>query len=366
MSTIQRSSENQMPSNTDTATVTELKTGKSGELKAMSTIQRSSENQMPANTADTAPELKKSKNIAQKGTPENLDAFSRTSDFIAAWGAGRFNSEDTDAVYAALAEFCTEDAIVDASSAAHSGIPEYKVHHGFAGMKVWFDFLGSFSFEGIEMSQVKGPSPNEVWMRFSSPKSVCKATGKSTSGHSISVFTWEGGMCTKLTNILYNPALIAAICSEEDVPIPPTVQLPAFEPHPSPMEPFAEIMALWGAGELNKAEVRREHFVVDAVDDLTDPALPDVLKAYRGIDGTGVWMDYVSSTLEVSNVEVVPVVGLKPGCVIAYMTWDMKHKTTSKEAKGVQQYNELAYDVHGKLVYARHYWVNAPLLASIY
>jgi len=180
------------------------------------------------------------------------------------------------------------------------------------------------------------------------------------------VFTWESDKCTKLAVIIYNPATIAAIRSKEDVPIPPAVQLPAFEPHPSPMEPFAAIMSLWGAGELNKAEVRRKHFVVDAVDDLTDTALPDVLKANRGIDGTGTWMDYVSTTWEVRNVEAVPVVGLKQGCVMARMTWDMKHKTTGKEAKRVQQYIELAYDVDGKFVHARHYWVNAPLLASIY
>merc|ERR1711988_1467379 len=77
---------------------------------------------------------------------------------------------------------------------------------------------------------------------------------------------------------------IAAIVSAEDVPIPPAVELPSFSPHANPLEPYGEKMALWGAGEFLKAEVRREHLVPDCVDDLTDGALPSVLKPYVGVD----------------------------------------------------------------------------------
>lgn len=337
----------------------------------MSTLQKSdSENQVPGNVeAGATPELKKSKSDHVAGgvlPAKSVSAVERTSELIAAWGAGRFNADDADARFAAFAEFCTEDVVVDASAAAHSGVPAYKVHNGFAGLKEWFDFLSGFSFEGLEMSYVAGPAPNEIWLRGSSSMATYKPTGKGTPFYIFSVYTWEGDKLTKLTILPHNPAAVAAICSEQDVAIPSTVQIPAFEPNPNPLEPFAEKMALWGAGEFLKEEVRREHIAADAVDDQTDSALPDVLKPYRGIDGMGESVEYADKTWEYSNVDAVPIVGLKPGCVHVRISMDIKHKKTGKEAKGLQQYNEFAYDVDGKFVYARHFWVNAPLLASIY
>jgi len=334
----------------------------------MSTIQkRDSENHMPVNSiAGAPPELTKSKSSELKAAPEKQNAVGRTTNFLSAWGAGRFNSEDTDAVYSALAEFFTEDCIADVSSAAHSGVAAYKVHHGFAGLRDWFDFLGGFDFEGIGMSHVEGPTPNEIWMKFSSTNAVCKATGKSVPSLCFTVLTWEGDKCSKLQLIPYNPASVAAVCSKEDAPIPAFVKLPAFEPHPKPLEQFGEKMALWGAGEFSKPEVRSEHIVADCVDDLTDSVLPDLFKAYVGPDGIGESIDHQVTMWELSNIDAVPIVGLAPGCVMARVTFDVKHKTTGKEAKGVQQYNEFAYSADGKIVSGRHYFVNAPLLASIY
>lgn len=43
------------------------------------------------------------------------------------------------------------------------------------------------------------------------------------------------------------------------------------------------------------------------------------------------------------------IAGLKPGCVMQRMTFDVMHKTTNKEAKGVQMYNEVAYNIEGML-----------------
>lgn len=340
----------------------------------MSTLQkRDSENQVPINVETGAtPELKKSKSdkaaggvLPSSNLASSVSAVERTTELIAAWGAGRFNADDADAQLAAFKEFHTEDVVMDASAAAHSGVPAYKVHNGFAGLKEWFDFLASFSFEAIEMSFVAGPAPNEIWARFSSSMATWKPTGKGTPFSCVTVYTWEGDKLKKMTLLPHNPAAIAAICSEQDVPIPSTVQLPAFEPNPNPLEPFAEKMALWGAGELLKEEVRREHIAADAVDDQTDSALPDVLKPYRGIDGIGESVEYADKTWEISNVDAVPIVGLKPGCVHVRITMDIKHKTTGKEAKGLQKYSEFAYGADGKFVYARHFYVNAPLLASI-
>merc|ERR1711988_940651 len=109
---------------------------------------------------------------------------------------------------------------------------------------------------------------------------------------------------------------IAAIISTEDVPIPPAVELPPFSPHADPLEPYGEKMALWGAGEFLKAEVRREHLVPT-------------------------W--YMSNL-----VNGTPIVGLKAGCVTTSMTFDVKHKGTGKEAQGVQMWNEFAYNAEGK------------------
>lgn len=323
-------------------------------------LKRDSENQLPANAAAGVPELKKVKS-------SESSAFARTSDVLGAWGAGRFNAEDAGAVYAALAEFFSEDCVVDVSSAAHSGVPAHKVHHGLAGVKDWFDFSAGFAYEGTEMSHVEGSAPNEVWMRFSCT-AVCTATGKSAPFHGVNVFTWEGGKATRLAVMIYNPATVAAICSEEDVPIPSTVQLPSFEPHPSDglMELYGEKMALWGAGEFSKPEGRSEHFAADIVDDMTDPALPDVLKAYTGLDETGELLRHIENTWEISNMDTAAVAGLAPGCVMIRLTFDVKHKTTGKEAKGVRTYLEAAYNADRKISFVRRYWANAPLLASIY
>lgn len=101
-------------------------------------------------------------------------------------------------------------------------------------------------------------------------------------------FTWEGDKLRRLQGVFYEPAIIAAVFSEDDVPIPPTLQLPALEPHPSPTEPYGEKMALWGAGEFRKIEMLSS--IADAVDDLIESVLPDVLKAYQGVDAVSEWI----------------------------------------------------------------------------
>jgi len=333
-------------------------------------LKRDSENLAPDNTV--APELKHSKSVEQQGTDDSKNvevqsAYDRTSNLLAAWGAGRFKTGNVDA---ALAEFFTEDAVVDASSAAHSGVEAYKVHSGLAGVKEWFGYTDGFEFEGVKTAQVAGPAPGEVWLRFSSEKSTCKATGKSAETHGFNTFTWVGGKVTKMTAAVYNPASIAAIMSEEEVPILKPLSLPAFEPHPNPLEPFGEMMALWGAGEMSKEEVRALHCAADCVDDLTDTALAtgplgDVFKPQVGLDGLGAWMAHTDGQWEMSGVDAAPVV-IAPGRVMMRLRCDVRHKITGKEAKGVQMFNELAYDADGKFVYNRHYFVNAPLLASIY
>lgn len=330
----------------------------------MSTIQkRDSENQMPANTEANLDIKSKVKSV---GVLEST-SVEHISEYAAAWGAGRFNVGDVDA---ALAEFFNEDCVLDASAAAHSGVAAYKVHHGFAGLKEWFDFSGGFEFEGMEVSHVTGAAPNEVWMRFSAKNVTWKATGKGAQFDCLIVFTFTGDKISKMKVAIIDPASVAAVMSEGDVPIPSAVQLPAFEPHPNPMEPFGEKMALWGAGEFAKPEVRSKHLQPDCVDDLTDSALAvgplgDVFKPHVGCDGVGLWIEH-QTLWEMTNIDVTPVVGLKPGCLTARMTCDVKHKTTGKEAKGVEMYNEFAYNADGQFVYARHYMVNAPLLASIY
>lgn len=320
-------------------------------------LKRDSENLAPVNTA---PALKHSKS-------EVRSAYDRTADLFAAWGAGRFMT-DSEGLDATIAEFFTEDVELDRSAAAHSGLDGYKVYHGHEGVKGWFEWLDAFDYEGLQMTFVAGPEPNEVFLRSSVERLINKKTGKVTPFCCVEVYTWEGSRCTKSVLSVFQPASVAAICSEEEhLPIPPFAQLPAFEPHPNPMEPWAEKMALWSAGDFYSEEgLLEEHTAEDAVCIVSDSAMPEVFRTYEGVAGVKEWNDHGSSLWELSNVALAPVAGLKPGCVLHRLTCDVKHKVTGKEAAGVQLFVECAYDVDGKFVYARHFFVNAPLLASIY
>jgi len=292
----------------------------------------------------------------------------RTSDLLAAWGAGRFNAS---AAYNASAnsaytEFFAADVVVDSSAAAHVGVAEFKTYNGHDGAKAWFDFLGTLEFEGLEMTHVAGPTPNEVWLRFTAANQVSKKTGKGASYSHMTIFTWEGDKVTKIVNVPFHPARSAAILSEEDVPVPPMAALPSFEPHPEPMTAYQTLMALWGSGELYEPDVYKKYVATDALNDVTDSALPSVLKAYEGSDNVREWMEHVNSNWELSNMAVEPVAGLAPGCVTHRFTVDVRHRVTGKEAKGVQCFVELAYNTDGQFVYGRNYWLNAAKLASIY
>jgi len=332
------------------------------------TLQKRDSENMLSNTpqADDVKSQKVEAAIAAEAAIPTKTPVDQAAACLAAWGAGRFDET-------AMKEFFTDDFVLDASSAAHSGVAAYKVHSGFGGLKDWFAFVGSFDFEELEFSYAAGQSASEVWVRSSAKKAVYKETGKSAPFDCVNLFEWDGdkALFAKMTVAVYNPATIAAIMSEREppFPFPPPVQLPAaFDPHLTPMEPFGEIMALWGSGELNNAEALRKHIAAAAVSDLTDVALAvgplgEVFTAHLD---QGEWMDYQAEHWAMSNVDVAPIVGLKPGCVMARVSFDVKHKGTGKEAKGVQVFNELAYNADGQFVYLRHYWINAPLLASIY
>jgi len=321
-------------------------------------LKRNSSENMPTTVDMPAPELKKA-----KSTETSKSVVELIGEVLAAWGKGEFSTGDVDA---ALAKYYTTDVLIDASPAAHSGVAMYKKHNGFTGVKDWFDWVASFKLEDMEVSMGAGEKENICLLRMNA-SATYTATGKSAFFSAFQIFEFEGEKIAKQTFAVYNPAAVAAIISTEDVPIPPAVELPSFSPHANPLEPYGEKMALWGAGEFLKAEVRREHLVPDCVDDLTDGALPSVLKPYVGIDGTGEWMEHMASTWDMSNLVIgTPIVGLKAGCVTTSMTFDVKHKGTGKEAQGVQMWNEFAYNAAGKFVYARHFFINAPLIASIY
>jgi len=346
---------------------------------------RRSEEERLAKLAANGP-LKRNESSSGVGQPQQEEhggPIDRTSDLLAAWGAGRFDGSDE----SAFDEFFTPDVHIDASAAAHSGISEFKSYTGIEAAKVWFAFASSFEFEGMVMSHVAGPSPGEVWLRFEADKQVSKKTGKGAAYSAMTVLSWEavpdaagqtrvpvasgsdggGGVkCAKIVCLPFLPARTAAILSEEDEPIPPMAALPTFVPHPKPMEAYAVAMAAWGSGDLSKPEVFEKYVAKDALNDVADSALPGVLKAYEGSDAVREWLDHVSTNWEMTNMDVAPVAGLKPGCVTHRMTCDVKHKMTGKEAKGIQVYTEFAYNDAGQFVYSRQYWTNAPALASIY
>lgn len=306
--------------------------------------------------------LKRSKSSG--AGPAQRSPVERTSDLLAAWGAGRFNDSDDDG---AFAEFFSSDMSIDASAAAHSGVAEFDVAYvGLDGAKEWFAFVGALEFEGTESSHVAGPTPGEVWLRFEAAKHTSQKTGKGAAYSAMTILSWEGDQCTKVVNVPFYPVRTAAILSVEDVRVPPMASLPAFEPHPKPMEAYAEAMARWGSGDLSKPEVFDRYVAQDALNDVADSALPSILKAYEGSAAVREWLEHVEDNWELSNMDVAPVEGLKPGCVTHRMTCDVRHKTTGKEAKGVQMYVELAYNPAGQFVYSRNYFVNAPKLASIY
>merc|ERR1719230_118672 len=202
-----------------------------------------------------------------------------------------------------------------------------------------FEFIGQFDLEGVEITFVTSPTPHEVWQRFSSTKSTFKPTGKSASFEMLIISTWDGAKCTKMTVIYDDPSVVAAICSADAaVPIPLQRTLPSFEPHPDPKACWEKLFALWGAGEMSKPDTKQAmfetHVIADAVMDNTCSALPDILKVYEGRVGIDSWTNDVCSEFDLSNLQASAVAGLKPGCVLQRLVYDVKHKQTGKEAKG--------------------------------
>jgi len=325
----------------------------------MSTIQQEiTENLAPTNVA---PQLTTTK--SSETAPKS--AVKRTAELIAAWSAGRFNVGDVDG---AIAEFCSKDVVIDATSGAHVNVAEYKKTFGFDDAKDWFAFVGGFDYEDMSITHTAGPKPDEVWMFFESSNAINKATGKGASMSLMQVLTWEGDKLRKVVFAFHQPERTAAISSVEDVPVPPMLTLPLFAPHPDPIQPWTEKMALWGAGEFTKPETKlmEKHIAPGAVVDATDTALPEVLKVYEGREGVSTWCEHTEAVWEMSNIDIKPVTGLKPGCVMHRFVCDVKHKTTGKEVKGVQLFALCAYNTDGQFVYGRHYYVNSKALASIY
>merc|ERR1719502_1324572 len=107
-------------------------------------IKRASSSELVNNepAARRPPSARKSKSLVD-----------RTADLLATWSAGRFNTGDA----AAYTEFFTEDVVADARG-DHAGAAEFRTYHGIEGAKAWLEFVGTFEYEGLEMSHVAGPA----------------------------------------------------------------------------------------------------------------------------------------------------------------------------------------------------------------
>lgn len=328
----------------------------------MSTIENA-ENLVQNQEAPSGPALKRSKSNIEAATP-----LERITELVEAWKAGKFNGDDVDANIDA---FFTDDFVHDVeTSAGHTGAAPFK-KYGKAATKEWFIFAAQWDLKGLDISFVQSPkSPDEVWQRFESTEAVWKPTGKSVPMTMIFISTWTKGKCSKMSAIYDDPARAAAV-QTDDAPIPPAATLPSFEPHPDPKSCWDILFPLWAMGEFAKPETKQaaldKYVAADVVQDATSSVLPEILKPYVGHAGVDTWCnDVIGATWELSNIDVAAVAGLKPGCVLQRFTCDVKHNKTGKEAKGVDMYMEMAYNTDGKFVWAKHYFANPQLLASIY
>merc|ERR1712054_578298 len=102
----------------------------------------------------------------------------------------------------------------------------------------------------------------------------------------------------------------------------------------------------------------------DFVLDASSALLPEIFKVYRGHGGVDQWANGVMGAWEFTRMEATAEVGLKPGCVMQRLEFDVTHK--GKEAKGIVMYIEIAYDADGKAVHQKHFWANPKVAASLY
>lgn len=329
-----------------------------------------------------------SENIANAATPPITDALplkkrrsselSKTDVALAAWGqllsewgAGKFN--DPEVAGAAIDEFFTKDCVIDATNGIAGLHPKFKVYT-YATVQDYFAMLADFDFEGMKANFVANPhTEGEVWHHAETAVTTHKITGKKVQNASgLCIVTFAGAKVSKLVLINRAASALAAMYNaDQDVPVQQPVAMPSFEPAADPMPIFQAIFASWGAGEFNNADTKQatlEKFIVpNCVLDHSSPAMPSLLKAYTGHTGVEEWnIGVVSELWEMSNLDVAATAGITPGCVLMKMAFDVKHKKTGKEAKGVISYQEFAYNTEGKFVYSKTYWADPVAIAAIH
>jgi len=325
--------------------------------RLMSTLmKRDSENLAPNATMPNAVQ-QKSQNVA----------LTRYHELIAAWTAGRFNMPDT--VDAAVAEFYASDVAFDVETAnGHTGMQEFKAYT-FDTIKDWFAWVGKYDISDVTASAVtNSQDPAEIWQRFSC-ETTSKETAKSMLIEAIFIYNFEGDKIKRVSGIYADPDRVASLGNKND-DLPAQLTRPSFEPHPDPKTIFEAVFAVWGAGEFAAEQTKQaamdKHIRPDVVIDVSSSLLPDVFKVYHGHAGTDAWANGVMGQWEFSRFDSTVEAGLKPGCVMQKLDVDAKHKGTGKEAKGIQIFNELAYDADGKAVYTKQFWANPALAASLY
>lgn len=325
-------------------------------------------------TAGKMPSMKKgmSSYFKRSGTVKLTPAYNQWSACVAAWSAGKFN--DLEARGATIEEFFEKEATCDLkASSGHARHSAFKTY-AYGEIKDWFDFLASFDLAGIAITGACAPSPTEVWQKWDCPMATCKATGKGAPDTGVCIFTFGEGdtpKITKITCIYSDPTVINSICIPGGAPVPATPTYPSFEPHTDPKARFDECYGAWGAGEFANGDTKQATFdkwlTADVMIEATTSVMPDVFKTYTGHAGFDAFINgVIGETWDFKRMDSSAVAGIKPGCVLQKFAYDVKHKTTGKEASGVEIYWEWAFNKEGKMVYGKAYYANPLVAASIY
>jgi len=104
---------------------------------------------------------------------------------IKAWMNGVFSSDDKDAM---IAEFCTEDVVIDARMFA-SNTDMYTTYKGHVGVREWNKRLNEIDFLGLRVLHCGVlPSGNVVTKWESLP--LVKVTGKAASSKVSDIAKW--------------------------------------------------------------------------------------------------------------------------------------------------------------------------------
>lgn len=276
-----------------------------------------------------------------------------------------FNMSDT--ICAAKENFFTEDMTIDVLGAEHTGVDALSKQYTFETIGEWFDYVATFDMTDMVMTDVElSKDAGQLWQRFSGTL-TSKASGRSVALESLTIYHMRGDKFEKISIVYADPMVFAYLDGTVETRNEAS-KLPEFEPHPNPKATWDAALDAWASGAFTKAETKQaamdEFIHPEGVVDASSAALPEPFAVLHGHTGVDKWNNEIIGKWEITRMELTPMTGLKPGCVLQKLDCDAKYD--GKEAKGIVMYSEIAYDADGKCIYMKIYWANPQVVASLY